>query len=738
MYGSYTKIISGEGRRIKVLFCVLLALSVFAVYWQVSSFDFVSFDDPMYVKDNPIVRHGLTLEGIKWAFTGVYASNWHPLTWISHMADVELFGMNPGMHHLTSVLFHMLNSILLFIVLERMTKKFWRSALVAALFALHPLHVESVAWISERKDVLSTFFWMLTMLCYHWYVQRRSAARYFLVAIVFALGLMAKPMLVTLPFVLLLLDFWPLRRHELILHATPDDSHNDHQWWPIINIYGALRLILEKVPLIVMALAACGETFYAQSSGGAINSLDRLDMAARIQNAITSYIVYLWKMFYPFNLAGFYPYPRTFNIVSVFACLVFLVAVTVVVFMISKKLPYLITGWFWYIGTLLPVIGIVQVGSQAMADRYTYIPLIGIFVMVAWGLTDILGRWSYGKYVLGVLSVVVLAILTWTTWIQITTWKNSEALFRHALSVTTDNYLAHNSLGVALFERGDVEGAINNYRESIRLKGNYVNAQCNLGVALAGKKQYAEALTHYHECLRIKPGYSEAYYNMGVALSDLGREDEAIKQYREVLKIYPHHENANNNIGLLMVKKGNLDEAIWHYLKALDVNPDNVRTRINLADALLMKGSFDDALSQMNEALKTNPSDPNLLVKLAEIHTKKKNTKQAIVAYHRALAVAPKSSQALYRVVALYAGQGRFDEAMFWLKKLAMIRPSDSLVDYNIACLYSRQGNPQEAMMSLKNAMNKGFKDWQTLRTDPDLEYLRNTKIFKEAMDKRL
>ena len=611
---------------IKSIIVIIIAACVFAVYWQVNGFNFVNFDDPVYITTNKDIRHGLTLDGLKFAFTCVYASNWHPLTWISHMLDVEMFGLNPGMHHLTNVFLHILNSILLFLVFERMTGALWRSAAVAALFALHPIHVESVAWVSERKDVLSTFFWMLTMLAYHWYVMNKTISKYLLVALFFGLGLMAKPMLVTLPFVLLLLDFWPLRRNELSFRLIATDSKHEQHIWSTINLQGALLLILEKTPLIVMAIIAGSETFYAQWAGGAVNSLGQVPSGMRVQNAITSYVAYLWKMIWPMHLSVFYPYPWHFNIAVVASCLIFLAIVTFTVLIVRKRMPYLATGWLWYLGTLVPVIGIIKVGSQAMADRYTYIPLIGIFVMVVWGLRDIFCRWSYGKAALGSLALIILALLTWATSIQVATWKNSEILFSHALAVTKDNYLAQDNLGVALFDRGDVDGAIKHYRESIRLRRNYVNAQCNLGVALVKKKQYAEAFTHYRECLRINPGYSEAYYNMGVALADLGRKDEAIKQYTEVLKNYPRHENAHRNLGLLLAEKGNFDEAIAHYYKALDANPDNVGTRINLADSLLKKGSIEEALIQIKEALKIDPKNLNLHTKFEEIQMKKRGS----------------------------------------------------------------------------------------------------------------
>jgi tetratricopeptide (TPR) repeat protein len=725
------------------------------IYWPVTGFDFINFDDPVYIGNNPIVRHGITWEGIKWAFIGVYASNWHPLTWISHMIDVNLFGMKPGMFHLVNVFFHILNSILLFLVLERMTGAFWRSFFVAVLFALHPLHVESVAWISERKDVLSTFFWILTMLGYSRYVQCPNIAGYIIVIALFGIGLLAKPMLVTLPFVLLLLDFWPLKRLSYstgsvsVFPSLPTRGRgmgnkavvgcsSDKLRRSVISSKETIRLVLEKIPLMIMALAASIETFYAQSVGGAVNTLGRVSIASRIQNSIISYGAYLWKTIWPSGLAVFYPYPNKFNMITVATCLLFLVAVCIMVIMYAKKLPYLLTGWFWYLGTLVPVIGFVQVGSQSMADRYTYIPLIGIFIIVLWGLTDLITRWTHGWIVLSVVSVAILGCLSAVTSVQVATWENSETVFSHALSVTKDNYLAHNCLGVALYGRDEVENAIWHYQESVRINPNNVNAQCNLGVALAHKKQYAEAFAHYRECLRLKPGYSEAYYNMGVAFSELGKNDEAIKQYQAVLKNYPLHENANNNLGFLLACKGNFNEAIPYYLKSLESNPDNVRTRTNLSDALMEKRRYNEALLQVNEAIKINPADASLYVKLAEIYNKKNSADQAFTAYQKALAIDPKSTRALWGIVSIYSKQGRFDYALGLLSKIAIIRPSDPAVDYNIACLYSRMGDTGEAVRLLKSAISKGFKDWKTFRTDPDLENVRNTIYYREVVNSNL
>jgi protein O-mannosyl-transferase len=636
----------------RVIFCLLLVSTLVLIYSQVKSFEFVNFDDPIYVTGNMFIRHGFTLDGIACAFNGIYASMWHPLTWISHMMDIQLFGMDPGMHHLTSVVLHILNSILLFFLFERMTGTLWRSAAVAALFALHPIHVESVAWISERKDVLSTFFLILTMLSYYRYTRTRTIGSYLLVVVTYSLGIMAKPMLVTLPFLLLLLDFWPLRRQELFPYADSLQAAKDVI--PLINLKGAFKLVLEKAPLMIMAFVVSGVTYYAQLNGGVVNSLDRVPAATRLQNIITAYATYLGKMIWPMHLAVYYPYRWHFSIVAITAYILFLSIVTIAALISARRSPYFTIGWFWYMGVLVPVVGIVQVGSQAMADRYSYISLVGIFVIIVWGLTDLIGRTRLARAALLAALIVVLVSFAGLSWIQVGTWKDSETLFSHAIAVTKDNHMAHNNLGVALYERGDVEGAMEEYRESLRIMPSYVNANCNLGLALAGRKLYAEAFNYYQKCIHIKPEYSEAHYNMGVALSDMGRKNDAIVQYREVLKNYPKHENAHNNLGTLLAEKGDLEGAIYHYRKAIETNPYNVRSRLNLADVWMRLNRKDDAAFQIYKALAAEPRNPYLYTRIGDIYSQKKDMVRAIDAYQKALTIAPEFSKARQGLVRIH------------------------------------------------------------------------------------
>jgi len=480
-----------------LLASVLLSIAVLTVYFNVQYFEFVNYDDPPYVTANQIVKSGLTWKGFAWALTTMYYANWHPLTWISYMLDYEIFGLRAGGYHLTNLLLHILNSIMIFYVFKRMTDKFWQSFTVAALFALHPLHVESVAWISARKDVLSTFFWFSTIYAYLLYIERPVILRYIFVMLSFAIGLTAKPMLVTLPFVLVLLDYWPLRRFDFGLTAR-----------------SMIKLLLEKVPLMTLSIVSSIITFLAQSESQATASLDLLSLEARISNALLSYAKYVLKMLLPVDLAVLYPHPGFISIEHLIASAVLIVAITISVIYFSRHHPYLSTGWFWYLGTLIPVIGIVQAGSQAMADRYTYIPLIGLFIMIAWGVPDLLKGGHFKKIVIYTSAITISTALLITSWLQVQVWENSVTLFQHAIKVTSQNSIAHN----------------------------------NLAIALARQGKTGEAVWHYNEALRISPSYSDAHNNLGALLARNGNFEAAIKEFQAALRTDSHHELAKSNL----------------------------------------------------------------------------------------------------------------------------------------------------------------------------------------------
>ena len=535
------------------VFCIYLALvfSSLAVFYQVGNYDFVNLDDYGYVGDNARVKAGLTRESISWAFTTGYHSNWHPLTWLSHMLDCQLFGNNVGRYHLVNFLLHLLNSLLLFAVFRAMTGALWPSAFVAAAFALHPLHVESVAWISERKDVLSTLFWLLTMAAYLHYVKRPAIGRYLLALVVFALGLMAKPMLVTLPFVLLLLDYWPLGRFEPgEAGRQADESRSTGSRWSII-----LQLVREKAAFFVLSAVSSVVTFVVQRSGGSMVPIKVYSLRLQVVNALVSYLTYIEKMIWPSRLSVFYPI-SAMSIWRVVAAVVLLAAISKYVIRLGRSHRYLAVGWLWYLGTLVPVIGLVQVGHQAMADRYTYVPLIGLFIIISWGVPELLTKWKYRKIILAVSAVIVLLGLSICTYLQQRYWQNSFTLFEHALDVTENNHIAHYCLGGALQREGKVGEAIVHYKEALRINPNYIEAHNNLGPLLAQLGQHDEAIEHFNEALRINPNYAEAHNNLGTLLFRLGQRNEAIKHFNEALRIQPDYPRARRNLKIVLAQNG--------------------------------------------------------------------------------------------------------------------------------------------------------------------------------------
>lgn len=546
--------------------CALVALTLF-LYWPIRSHDFVNYDDPDYVTENPIVQRGLTGEGILWAFKSGQSFNWHPITWISHMLDCELFGINPGRHHFINVIFHALNTFLLFLILRRMTSAIWKSAMVAALFAWHPLHVESVAWVCERKDVLSTFFWMLTMWTYVRYVEKPNLARYLLVIFPFAFGLMAKPMLVTLPFVLLLLDFWPLRRKA----AASSGKILKLASQPI----SFRKLVLEKAPLFILAIAASIVTFLVQRSAGAVAQTDIFPISERLGNAAVSYIRYLGKTFWPMELSVFYPY-LGWQVWQIVAAVLTLIIISVAVILLRRTKPFLAVGWFWFLGTLIPVIGLVQVGTQAMADRYTYVPLIGIFIFLIWGIASLPKKPSAVKNFGMALTVCVILIgCFFGTRAQLRHWQNSETLFSHAVEVTRSNLVARVMWGNALLKEGKLDEAKTQYEEALKVRPDFPEVYFNLGNLLVEQKQLDDAIAHYAMAIEKNPAHVNARVNLAIALGMKGNYAEAISNYEEALKIDPNDPVTLRYLAMDLMTIGKYEEAAIHLTRAIAINPND-------------------------------------------------------------------------------------------------------------------------------------------------------------------
>jgi len=562
---------------------LLLALVTLLVYLPASRDGFVNYDDQDYVTENSAVQKGLTWTGIQWAFTTGHASNWHPLTWLSHMADCELFGLNPGAHHLVNVLFHTVNAVLLLLLLFRMTGALWPAAFVAALFAWHPLHVESVAWISERKDVLSTFFALLTLLAYARYAQhvtsdmcqvtrtnsasspvtRHPSRFYWLALLFFALGLMSKPMLVTLPFVMLLLDYWPLHR---LSSGTGRPAT-------------ALHLAWEKWPFFLLTIVSCVVTFLVQSqrSGDAVASLELVPLHYRFCNALVSYGLYLLKMVWPVGLAVFYPLPGhlTWILMAAITSAVILVIISSFVWQAGRAHAYLPVGWLWFLGTLVPVIGLVQVGGAALADRYTYIPSIGVFIAVTFGLCDLADRFQFPKKAIATTAVLILATSLILTENQLRYWHDSETLFAHALAVTKNNHVAHVNLGVALEQKGKLNEALAEYRAAEQLAPELYHIHNNLGNLLDNLGHPNEALIEYRWAVLLNPSLPSLHNGEGMILAELGRFDEGLCQFKEASRLDPTYPWAHLEIGKLRLKQGRDAEAIDELRAALRIDPDN-------------------------------------------------------------------------------------------------------------------------------------------------------------------
>ncbi len=528
-----------EGVRPGLWVCLFLVAAILAIYFPVSGYEFINYDDPLYVVDNDQVRRGLTFEGIQWAFTSLHAANWHPITWLSHMLDVELYGLNAGAHHSTNVIFHILNSMLLFLLLHRMTGALWRSAMVAALFAVHPLHVESVAWISERKDVLSAFFGFLTLMAYAEYVRHTSLMRYGAALLLFALGMMSKPMVVTLPFLMMLLDYWPLNRYA-------EEG----------GVRRFAALVREKLPFFALAAASCVVTMIAQKQGGAMDMLASYSFGARVANALVAYVAYLGKMIWPINLAIFYPHLGMRPLWQVFGAVAVVGGISAAALLWARRRPWLTVGWLWYLGTLVPVIGLVQVGFQCMADRYAYIPLIGVYIVLAWGFHDMFQRWRRKTLGLIFAGMAVPAALILLTWNQVKCWENSAIIYSCALRNTTGNFVAHNNLGAALSVIGN----------------------------------HSDAVAHYREAIKIFPNYADAHKNLGLTLLALGKKDAAIEHFRKAFQIVSQAPpKAHNDFGVLLAEQGRLDEAISHFHKALELDATFNVARKNLETALKEK-----------------------------------------------------------------------------------------------------------------------------------------------------
>jgi tetratricopeptide (TPR) repeat protein len=643
------------------LIAVLLMLATIALYWPAMRCGFINFDDPEFVSENPHVQAGLNWEGVKWAFGNTeQGSQWMPLMWLSHMLACQLFGLNPLGHHLLNVLLHAVNTALVFLVFQRMTGATWRSLVLAALFGWHPLRVESVAWVTERKDVLSTLFWMLTLLAYAKYVESNqvgnSKSKIWCGAalVMFAFGLMSKAMLVTVPCVMLLLDYWPLERFK-----------HGRVW----------QLVSEKIPFFALAVAASIVTFVVQKQRGAMAAVEILPLGARVENALISYCRYLGNMFWPKDLAVFYPHPGYWPLKEVLLAGVFLCGLSVFLFMKRGRCPYLLMGWLWFVGTLVPVIGLVQVGKQSMADRYTYIPSLGVLILAIWGAYEVTRRWRYQKTALSVAGSALIVFCLVLTRQQLGYWKDSETLFRHTLNVTENNELAHYNLGDTLFDKGQTEEAISQFQEAIRLEPDDAAARINLGNALFKNGRTEEAFGQYREAIRLKPDDAAAHYNLGVALINEGQTNEATSQFQATIRLKPNDAMACNNLGTVLLNLGQTGDAIRQLQKAIRLNPDIAVAHDNLGTAFFNQGRTDEAIRQFQEAIRLKPDGAEAYYNLGNALLGQGQTGEAIRQYQKAILVNPDNPLAHYNLGLALGREGQIDKANRQFQEVIHLKP---------------------------------------------------------------
>ena len=646
--------------------CILLVGTVWIAFGQTPHHEFVNYDDGPYVYANQRVINGLTPGNVQWAFTHVHAANWHPLTTLSHMLDCQLYGLQPWGHHVDNILLHAAAVIILFLALWRLTGNLWAGAFVAALFAIHPVRVESVAWVAERKDVLSGVFFAFTLLAYAHYVRsgRFSLGRYAIVLILFALGLMCKPTLVTLPFVLLLLDYWPLGRTQ-----KSDVRGQKSETW--------LQLVLEKIPLFVLSAASCVATILAQKE--AFTPIGAVSLPERFANAVVAYVQYLGQTVWPAHLAVLYPYPEGgHHVAEVILALLFLMVVFVIVFVWTKIYQFALVGWLWFVGMLVPMIGIVQVGSQPRADRYTYLPQIGLYILATWGVMKLVNSWRHKRETLAIAACLTIGVLTMRSYFQISYWRDSETLWSHAIDVTRDNYIAHNNLADALLDRGQLNEAIAHYSDAVKIKPDLAPVQSNLGNALLRDGQLEEAIVHLQKALQIDPAYAEPYNHMGSVLMKKGQIAEAIGYYQKAIQLNTSYADAYNNLGVAFLRNGQLDEAIAHYKKAVAIKPDSAELQYNLGNALARKGSWADAIACYQAALSTERDS----VKAAKVRNnlgaaleRLGKSDEALEQFSEALQINGNYPEAHSNLARLLAQRGRRDEAVAHLKEALRLKP---------------------------------------------------------------
>ena len=660
-----------QQKRVNLLICIGIVAAILVTYEPVRHNGFVSYDDKEYITENPDIRSGITLQSLGRMFTQPHFYMWHPVTTLSHMLDCQLFGLNPFGHHLVSLLLHTINALLLFWILNSLTGTIWPSAFVAAVFALHPLQVDVVAWAAERKTVLSGLFWLITMAAYIHYTKVPRLRRYILLLLVFGLCIMTKPVVVTLPCALFLLDYWPLGRLKWPFHisgiVTVESTSKEAGQQPV----SLRRLVIEKIPLFALSAFLGMMTFVAQQGGGSVIPLEHIPLSYRIGNIFLSYIRYMGKMIWPSRLAVFYPHPTSTNLPAntVLTCMLLFGLISVFSIYTYRRRRYAAVGWLWYVGTLVPVIGLVQSGGQAMANRYMYIPMLGLLIMAVWGICDLLARIRYRKIILSLSAAAVLSALGVISRHQVGYWHDDIALFKHAAEVVPDNWWAYQLLGRALVEQGRLDEAINSYKESLRIVPGSMEALNDIGYALLQQGRLDEAIALYRQMLpdipdvnedisatipnitatnTLKYGklnliiecYSQAHLNLGAALSRKGNLDEAIRHYIEALRVKPDYAVARKNLGNAFLQKGRLDQAIEQFEKFLQMVPDSAEVHASTAYALLQKGKYNEAIMHIREVIRMQPNSAVAYYMLGDIYRQQGDVLNAVEAFNTAIELA--------------------------------------------------------------------------------------------------
>jgi tetratricopeptide (TPR) repeat protein len=663
-----------------------LAIATVAAFAGVLRADWIYFDDPVYVVNNVHIARGVTLEGLQWVFRNPHGGNFHPLTSVSHMLDVELFGLDPRGPHAVNLALHTANAVLLCIVLARYTGHWWRSAIVAGLFALHPLRVESVAWISERKDVLSTLFFILSLEAYRRWTMQPGRLRYVLLCFFFVLGLLSKPMLVTLPFVLLLLDVWPLGRMT----------------WPLTR-RTIQPLIREKWPLFAISLVSSVVTYVVQQSAGAVMSSQTLPLGPRLTNALAAYGRYLWATIWPRDLAVYYPHTGHTQVERALASAVILLLITVFAWKARSRLPSSIVGWTWFVGTLVPVIGIVQVGSQSFADRYTYIPSVGLLLAAVWSVTEAVKKSKLARTTVLSATIGVGLVSGIATARQVSYWKDTRTLFTRALEVTDLNAVAHQNLGNALLLGGEVDAAIVHLEEALRIVPDFPDAHNNLGSALANQRRFEEAIAHFRAALRTADT-AGTRYNLGFALVQAGRGDEALVEYERALELDPHLANARAALGASLAARGRLGEAETHLRRALHLAPDNVEAHRSMAITYTMQGRIEAGIDEYREVLKRAPKDLDALNNIAWIRATHQNSnhrdaRDAVRLAEEACRIAPEENHVLFSTLAAARAEaGLYKQAVESIERAMQLSlaagDSDANARYSLQAQHYRANRP--------------------------------------------